>query len=278
MDNQCKSKIDIVLSVISSYLNTSVQNIDVTKTFDESGGNSIILLSIIKELKKFNLKSSIELFEPPNTLQDILNYINEGNKVGQKSENNNLKIFRFADIQEKEILLDMCCRSFAEKNYLFSSYGIRARDVLSYLHSLAAEDLKHPLSLVVYDAAAKKYVGGVFLYNYATEDFVFSEKMHPVRDIITLLATPHELKEAKEDILYVSMCYAETDLPSTTHLETFHLLVKEIYETAKKNKYRAIVSITAHLVTEVGTTTIKCTSIYSYYSVCTTFLIIKFYA
>ena len=257
MDNQCKSKIDLALSIISTYLNTSVQNIDVTKTFDENGGDSIILLSIVKELKKFNLECPIELFESPNTLQDLFTHIKESNEAGQKSEKSNLKVYRYADIQEKELLLDMCSRSFAEKNYLFTSYGISARDLLSYLRSLAAEDLKHPLSLVVYDTLAKKYVGGVFLHNYAAEDFVFSEKMYPIRDIITLLETPHELKEAKENILYVAMCYAEPESPSTTHLETFYLLVKEIYETAKKNKYRAIVSATSHLVTEVGITAIQ---------------------
>ena len=253
MENQRESERDIILRIIASSLNTTAKNIDVRKTFDENGGDSIILLSVIKELKKFNFTSSIELFEPPNTVQDALNYLVGSDKKYKKPEGNNMKVSFFADLhqQEKEKLLDMCCRSFSEKNILFSTYGVSVQDILPYLHSLADEDAKHPLSLAVYDAALKKYVGGAFLHNYAAEDFIFAEKMYPIRDILTLLETPHELKEEKKDILYLAMRYAEPDLPSTTHLETFHLLARELYETAKKNNYRAIVSVAAHPVTQV---------------------------
>ena len=253
MENQRESKSDIALRVIASSLNTTAQNIDVRKTFDENGGDSIVLLSVIKELKKFHFASSIELFEPHNTLLDALNYLVGINKTYKKSEGNNLKVSSFADLhqQEKEKLLDMCCRSFSEKNILFSTYGVSVQDILPYIRSLADEDVKHPLSLAVYDAASKKYVGGAFLHNYAAEDFVFAEKMYPMRDVLTFLETPHELKEEKKDVLYVAMCYAETDLPSTIHLETFHLLAREINDIAKKNNYRAIVSVAAHIVTQV---------------------------
>ena len=252
MENQRENKRDIALRIIASYLNTTAQDIDINKTFDENGGDSIILLSVVKELKKLNFKSSIEFFEPPNTLQDVLNYITGCDKAHMNSEGNDLRILPFADVglQEKHALLDMCCRSFSEKNIL-SSCGISVQDILPYVHSLVEEDMKHPLSVVIYDAVSKKYVGGAFLHTYAADDFVFSEKLYPIRDVLTLLETPHELKEEKKDILYIAMRYAEPNLPSTTHVETFHMLARKTYEIARKNNYRAIVSAAAHLVTQV---------------------------
>ena len=156
------SKDTTVLHVIANNLNTSIQHIDVTKSFDENGGDSIILLSLMKELKERYGECSIEFFEPPNNIQDLVNYIN--GKRAKKFKGSNMKIVRFADVENKDDLINMCCRSFTEKNVLCSSIGIRVEDMLPHVQELADEDAKHTLSLAVYDTLSKNYVGGAFLH------------------------------------------------------------------------------------------------------------------
>ena len=249
MAKQEASNYNTVLRVIANNLNTSVQNIDVTKSFDENGGNSTALLSVIKELNDLNKECDITLFEPPHSLQDLLNFI-----YGTRAKHingNNIKVMRFADVENKDNLINMCCRSFTEKNDLCSSIGIRIEDMLPHIQELADEDTKHPLSLAVYDTCSMNYVGGAFLHNYAAENFTYTEKMHPIRNLFEYLETPHLIQAEKKDILHLAMCYAEPNVSSTRHLEVFQLLGTETCKIAKRHNFHAIASVAAHVVTQV---------------------------
>ena len=77
----------------------------------------------------------------------------------------NLKIVRFADAENKEELIDMYCRSFAEKNILFSSCNILAEDILPFVQGLIEEDAKYLLSFAVYNTLSCRSTGGAFLFS-----------------------------------------------------------------------------------------------------------------
>ena len=235
-----------VLRILAQHLNIPVQNIDVTKSFDENGGDSIILMSVIKELRQLNLQGSItELFEPPNTLQDLLDYMDSEKASKVRADNScNLKIKRFADAENKEELIDMYCRSFAEKNILFSSCNILAEDILPYVLSIIEEDAKYLLSFVVYDTLSGRFTGGAFLFSQAaSENVVCPEKMYPIRDLNSSLTSPHVLSTEKKNILYLKAFYAEPSLPSAINLETFRLLAKQSYLIAEESNLQAIATV-----------------------------------
>ena len=104
-------------------------------------------MSVIKELRQLNFQGFItELFEPPHTLQDLLDYMDNKKADKVKADNScNLKIVRFAEAENKEELIDMYCLSFAEKNILFSSCNILAEDILPLVQGLIEEDAKFPV-------------------------------------------------------------------------------------------------------------------------------------
>ena len=110
-----KENVEKFMQVLARNLNQQVSSIDLTKSFDDNGGDSIALMSTVKDLRQMNWMVSLDLFEPPNSLQDIIQYVE--NCKQQAAER--LKIERFANVHDKDELIDMCSRSFAELNIIY---------------------------------------------------------------------------------------------------------------------------------------------------------------
>ena len=240
-------KTETVLDILAKQLDIPVQTIEVSKTFEENGGNSIILLLIIRELQQLNLDAPIELFQSPNSLQDLLNFITD--RATEQLKKNKLRVERFADIDQKDALINMCCRCFTETNPYYLACDIRIPTLLPFVQNLADEDSKNPLSLVVYDEDTKQYVGGAFLCNYAAGlNFAVGD---PLREVVLYLSNPHQLQCEKDKFLCIALGYAEAAMSAGLHVEIFRLLFQEIVNIAKNNNFAGIVSLTAHLFTQV---------------------------
>lgn len=238
---------ETVLEIIAKHLAIPVENLKVNRTFDQNGGNSVKLLSIIKELKQLDLEIPVELFQRPKTLNDLLNHI--GNCSVKQFKRNNLTIRRFSESNQKDVLIDMFCRSFNEKNPYALAYS-NPKFFSSYAQCLVDEDTKRPFSLVAYDEDSKQYVGGAFLHNYATEFDIKIEE--PMLEVFNFLENPHQLKGEKIQFLYIAVAFAEPALMSSgIHLEIFRLIQPEIMKIAKDNNFVGVVAVTAHIFTQV---------------------------
>ncbi len=155
-----KESVEKFLQVLARNLNQQVSNIDLMKSFDDNGGDSIALMSTVKDLRQMNWVISLDLFEPPNSLLDIIQCVeNCKQKAAER-----LKIERFANVRDKDELIDMCSRSFAERIILERLLKIKASDLHVVCKSAADIDSKRSLSLVVFDINLKRYVGGAFIY------------------------------------------------------------------------------------------------------------------
>ena len=243
-----KENLAKLMAILARNLDQQVLSIDLTKSFDDNGGDSIMLMSTMTDLKKMNWMVPLNLFEPPHILQDVAQHIDDSSNQQATA---NFKIERFADVQDKDELIDMCNRCFAERSVLEPLVNANAPDLL--LSKSAADiDQKRSLSLVVFDTKAKRYIGGAFVHDFIENDYRFSEAIKPVIEIIEDLKNPFQQESDTSNLLYISMRYAEPNLSAAMHIEIFQQLMTAVIDVAKKNNFRGIVSVSTSPVTAVS--------------------------
>ena len=236
------------MQVLARNLNQQVSSIDLTKSFDDNGGDSIALMSTVKDLRQMNWMVSLDLFEPPNSLQDIIQYIE--NCKQQAAER--LTIERFANVRDKDELIDMCSRSFAERNILERLLKITASDLHVVSKSVADMDSKRSLSLVVFDTNLKRYVGGAFVHDFMEDDHNILSVIAPIAEIVDYVKKSFQQESNTNNLLYIALRFAEPNLSAAIHVEIFQLLMVAIMNVAKENNFCGVVSISTSPVTAVS--------------------------
>ena len=243
-----KENVEKFMQVLARNLNQQVSSIDLTKSFDDNGGDSIALMSTVKDLRQMNWMVSLDLFESPNSLQDIIQYVE--NCKQQAAER--LKIERFANVRDKDELIDMCSRSFAERNILEGLLETTASDLHVESKSVADLDSKRSLSLVVFDTNLKRYVGGAFMHDFMENDYKTPKVIAPITEIVDYLKKSFQQESDTNNLLYIALRFAEPNLSAAIHVEIFQLLMVAIMNVAKENNFRGVVSVTINPVTAVS--------------------------
>jgi acyl carrier protein len=146
MSTMSRESADVTLQLIADHLNISMTSLDVSRTYEELGGDSVTLLRLINSLKSKSIPIPIPVFNSPNTIQDVLTYVQRKDQPTSHEHDLGLdhqqhqhpsvyRIEPYADVADKEHLINMCCRSFITNNLV----DIAGRCVQRRFHCLRAQ-------------------------------------------------------------------------------------------------------------------------------------------
>lgn len=269
MSTMSRQSADFTLQLIADHLNISMTSLDVSRTYEELGGDSVTLLRLINSLKSKSIAIPIPVFNTPNTIQDVLSYVQRKDQptshehdLGldhQQHQNQHLSVYRielYADVANKEHLINMCCRSFLTSSLLDVLAGMSNDDLTAYVRNYHDADARRPLSIAVYDTTRDEYVGGSFLCSF-NQDYPHgptSKAFLLDQYVVESLEEPYKRligEEAASALLYVALTYAEPSLSPSEHLAIVYLVQSEVFEIARRNEFRGVVATNTHYVTQV---------------------------
>jgi acyl carrier protein len=262
---------DVTLQLIADHLNISVTSLDVNRTYEELGGDSVTLLRLINSLKSKSIPIPIPVFNSPNTIQDVITYAQRENNPTshehdldldhqqQQRQHRHPNVYRiepYADVADKEHLISMCCRSFLTNNLLASLAGVSSEEFTAYVRNYHDADTRRPLSIAVYDTTRGEYVGGSFLCSF-TQDHPqgpTSKALLALQHVVENLEDPYKRligEDSASSLLYTALMYAEPSLSPSEHLAIFHRAHSEVIDIARRSGFRGVVATQAHYVTQV---------------------------